>query len=703
MAIAEYSQRESKARWARESSATARDIGPTPPIADIKRRRKCGKSLELFCRTYNPETFYLPWCRDQLDAIARIEEAVVQGALYGFAMPRGTGKTSLCRMAVLWAASYAYRIYPFLIGANAQKAQDSLDAIKTWMRYLPLYVDDFPEISHAAIQLGGLANRSAGQLCCGESTMIQWSKDRVVLPRVPVPPNWPRRWKKIDKRYAPTSGIVIGVSGLTGDGIRGSVFATADGRTIRPDLILLDDPQTDESAASRTQNESREALIAGAVLGMAGPDKTISAVMPCTVIRKDDMVDRILDRARHPLWRGDRRRMLVWMPKHLDAWERYFEVYRLCMSQEPPDIGPANDYYLEHRGTLDEGAVASWEARKLPAEASPIQHAMNLYCRDKRAFMAEYQNEPVEDDNFRAVLTAELVASKLNSLDRCVVPQLCQWVTAYLDVHLRLLYWVVSAWDAKFGGGPIDYGTHPKQPVGYFAQDSAPVAMENAYPATNEDSWILRGLTDATGFLLGREFKREDGAVFRVGRLLIDCKWGQKAELVKAFCRRHSQAGSVVMAAQGLGIGAASKPFEFYRPEPGAQAGLHWRIPPPKDGSRWVTIDTNWWKSLAGSRLALPVGTPGGWELFGRDPRTHALFADHCTAEEPVEVTARDRTVDEWKWKPGRPDNHWWDALVGSAVAGSMLGATVDGVEVVSPGQRKRVKLSELQAQKRRA
>jgi hypothetical protein len=35
---------------------------------------------------------------------------------------------------------------------------------------------------------------------------------------------------------------VIGVSGLTGDGIRGSLFTHPDGRMIRPDLVLLDVP-----------------------------------------------------------------------------------------------------------------------------------------------------------------------------------------------------------------------------------------------------------------------------------------------------------------------------------------------------------------------------------------------------------------------------------------------------------------------------
>ena len=79
-------------------------------------------------------------------------------------------------------------------------------------------------------------------------------------------------------------------------------------------------------------------------------------------------------------------------------------------------------------------------------------------------------------------------------------------------------------------------------------------------------------------------------------------------------------------------------------------------------------MDTNWWKSFSASRLALAPGTPGGWEIFGRDPLAHKLLFAHYCAEEPkaAKELAHNLVVEEWKWKPGRPDNHWWDNLIGS-------------------------------------
>ena len=48
-----------------------------------------------------------------------------------------------------------------------------------------------------------------------------------------------------------------------------------DGRNARPDLAILGDPQTDESARSLSQCATRESILAGAVLGSAGPGQEL--------------------------------------------------------------------------------------------------------------------------------------------------------------------------------------------------------------------------------------------------------------------------------------------------------------------------------------------------------------------------------------------------------------------------------------------
>ena len=114
------------------------------------------------------------------------------------------------------------------------------------------------------------------------------------------------RGAKITKEQAqpyPTNGAIIEAHGLTG-AIRGKARDGKTGKVLRPDFVLIDDPQSRDSAESVSQTAMRERIIMGDILGLAGPRKKIAAVMPCTVIRKGDLAHRFLDNAVHPEWQG---------------------------------------------------------------------------------------------------------------------------------------------------------------------------------------------------------------------------------------------------------------------------------------------------------------------------------------------------------------------------------------------------------------
>ncbi len=66
-----------------------------------------------------------------------------------------------------------------------------------------------------------------------------------------------------------------------------------------------------------------------------------------------------------------------------------------------------------------------------------------------------------------------------------------------------------------------------------------------------------------------------------------------------------------------------------------------------------------------------------------------------------MKTQGRGRTVDKWKLRPKRSDNHWLDGLVGSAVAASMQGVALPEMNLKPAAKRQRVKLSELQRRKR--
>lgn len=634
--------------------------------------------------------------------IARLEEAAQQGALYAFAMPRGSGKTTVCRMAALWAISYAVCRYVVIIGANDTKATDSLCSLKTFIRFLPLYVADFPEISHAARALGGIAQRASGQLCCGEPTLMEWGQNQIILPTVPPPPNWPADWPRRADGAAPTSGAIVSATGLTADGIRGSLITLNTGEPVRPDLVLVDDPSSRESAGSPTQNTKRIELLSGDVLGMAGPNRTISAVMPCTVIYRGDVADVLLDRSKHPLWRGERTKLLRSMPSDLVAWERYFEVYADCAQLEPPDFTAANNYYLEHRAELDAGAEASWPERKLPGEISAVQHAMHLYFRDRRAFMAEYQNEPEAADLTEGrQLAEEDLAVKLNRLARGVVPRGCSRLTAFIDVQGEVLFWAVCGWTDHFGGALVDYGTYPGQRRAVFDAGDPDTPLSMKFPLAEQRARIYAGLGELVPALLGRHF-RQDGAdgALSVSLCLIDA--GFEADAVHDFLSR-SPLKAVLRASKGKGIGPRNRPMNEYRKEPGDLVGWNWRQDAKTQAKgRFVSFSTNPWKTFVAEALLAPGGSRAAFHLPGERLADHPLLTLHLLSEYRVATAGPWGRCEEWGCRPGQRENHWWDAVVGCAVAASVLGLKFSATgEAVGPDQpRKRVKYSDLHAKK---
>lgn len=689
--------------WQRVRSATGRNVS-IPAIKNPARRERCRHSLRLFCETYNPAAFGFAWSEDHLRVIARLEEAARQGVLLAFAMPRGHGKTVLCRMTAFWALSYAMARYVFIIGANAGRAEESLNAIKTFMRFRPEWCQDFPEIAAPIQALKGIAHRAPGQTWGKnqEPTLIVWGRDHIVLPTVGKPKGWKKCWTLREDGMVPTSGAVCSAAGLTSDGIRGSLVTLSTGEQVRPDLVLLDDPQTPESARSATQNETRERLISADVLGMAGPGKSISAVMPCTVITPGDMVDRILDRKKHPLWRGERTRLMYSMPTNTEAWENYREVWERCVGKEPPDLTEAHNYYLAHRDILDEGAQPAWEERKLPEEISAIQHAMHLYFRCPITFMAEYQNDPLPliEEELNA-LTRDEVMEKTNRHSRRVAPTGTIRLTAMIDVQQDLLYYVVCAFEDDFTSHVVDYGTYPGQGRNYFSLRDANPTLAGATGIHSLEGSLHCGLETLCAKLCGGRWEIDQAGEVPLEKVLIDANWGVSTELVYRFCR-SSPFSAILTPSHGAGITASGLPIDDWPRKPGERRGLHWIMPIPKPGRvRHVKYDTNFWKSFLVARLKQPQGERGAMDLFGNTPSQHRLFADHLLAEYRVPTEGRNRKVEEWKLRPHKPDNHYLDCLTGCLVAASMQGCALAGMPASSRGPRKRVSYQQMQQEAR--
>ncbi len=418
--------------------------------------------------------------------------------------------------------------------------------------------------------------------------------------------------------------------------------------------------------------------------------------MPCTIIRPGDMADIILNRQTHPDWNGEKTKMVYKFPTNTKLWEEYAEI-RAESLRADGNFQKATDFYIAHREAMDAGAEVSWEARFNHDEVSALQHAMNLKLQDEASFQSEYQNDPLPEDTYDdEMLTVDEIAAKVNGLAKARVPIACDKITMFVDVQKALLFYVVVAWADDFTGAVLDYGAWPDQHRKQFSLADANPTIQTAFPTAGFEGALYAALASLTDDYLGREWTREDGAMLKIEKALIDANWGQSTDVIYQFCRQSAHAG-IMLPSHGRYVGAGSKPMTEYRKQPGDKLGLNWMIPnvAGKRAIRHVIYDANFWKSFVHARLGIALGDKGNLSLYGRIPGIHQLFAEHLTAEYRVRTTGRGRSVDEWKLKPERNDNHWLDCLAGCAVCGSMLGSTLPEFGTAAKVRRPSIRLSD--------
>ncbi|PQO39355.1 hypothetical protein C5Y96_05735 [Blastopirellula marina] len=663
---AEY-RRQHSAKSSREDSSAVRDIGEIPKVADPERRAAALADFLTFCLTYFAHRFPLEFSEDHKRVAGKIQAAILEGALSAVAMPRGSGKTTLTEVGCLFALVCGKHDFLVLIGSDKESATDMLESIKGEIETNDLLAEDFPEVCFPVRALEGISNRCKGQTYHGVRTRITWSSTRVTLPTI---------------KGSQSSGVTIRCTGITGR-IRGMKHAMSDGRNVRPTLVIIDDPQTDEAADSDTQVAKLERTLNGAILGLAGPGVKISGIMPCTVIRAGDLADRILDMKLSPEWNGEKCRMLYAWPDNLTHWETYNEIRVEDLQAGRLNFPNATKYYLKNQRAMKKNARVAWPARHNKDEVDALQHAMNLWFKNPYSFMAEYQNDPpdelaVDDED---ICTADHIAAKTSGYQCGLVPNWATRITIGVDVHKELLYWLALATDDQFTGQVISYGTWPEQPMRHFQMRKARPKISDI---TRQNGLKGAGLEGRLTFamqklveeqLAVRRWEVDGGGEMVAVRIVIDM--GYQANTVRNFIRNSPMAG-ILWPSKGLPIKATGKPMDEWSVPKGTHTGPSWRISPPPRGQavRHIDYDANFWKTFIHARLAMAKGDPASHALYKQSPTHHRLLAEHvANAEKPKKLKENGREVIEWKLKSNKPDNHLLDCYQLACLGASHCGA----------------------------
>ena len=645
--------RERSRRVSREKNLAARELGPLPPVVNPSRRNVAKNDLCAFMRFYFPAKFKKPFGPIHDRLIERIQDVVVNGGKQAVAMPRGSGKTTITNAAAVWAILNGYRRCVVVVAANTRDARRILKTLETMISKTPALLEDYPEACYPLSKLGGSALLARGQTFYGAPTDVRISADSFRLPTI---------------RGSACSGATIAAFGANA-AIRGFQAENPDGSTDRPDFLFLDDLQTDQISANPARIEALEEKVASTLAGLAENGAELSMIQTMTVKNPDDYADRTLNVELYPRWNGLREAALESLPERIDLWRQYRSIWF-------DDEQKATAFYRQNLEDMRRGAIVGWpDAYTGKKLVDSLEYYMRLWCENERAFWSEQQNQPKELGGNAVKLPAKEIARKLNGYERGIVPSNASKLTAFVDVHGDLLYFAVVAFKDDFTGYVIDYGTFPEQRRTYFSKnDGGLETLARVYDGKTADGRVREGLCFLLNDLKTRFFEQEgddSDALLAITRVGVDSGW--KPEVVEDSIRIAG--ARFAYPSKGVAIGAKGRPMRLWPKKEGRVFGWHLLDEKTKAiATRQLLVDVNYWKTKVHESLSLTPGEPGSLSLWGSSSGVHRMFSEHLSAETAKSVESGTNRVVEWSANPSRPDNHFFDCVVGCFAAASTLG-----------------------------
>lgn len=651
-----------------------------PPCADRARRERLeADDIVWLMHYFGPESgvkdpYTYSFTDQQLEMADTIKSAILDGGDQALAASRGEGKTTLLERLIVKYTLQGVLSFSVLLAATGSLAEDSLDTIKTAIEENELLVLDYPEACVPVRALENTPNRAHYQTVSGErhdtgepyemaASKFTWCGQEIVFPKVPG---------------SPSSRAIIATRGLD-SAIRG---LKKKGR--RPDLIAIDDPDTEKTALSEIQAEKLEHRIDQALAYLGGQQKGLGRVLLCTIHSRITVAYKFTDPMQKPSWKGKRYRFLIQPPTHKMVWDEYiqlrqseFQAFAAGKSQDK-HCRKSHQMYLDRRAEMDAGAIVAnphrFKADELLdgslAEVSALQHYYNRVAdTDAESVATEYDNDPPADENeSRLVLTAYHIQNNcLSGLDRWTVPEGTVCVTIGGDVQKLGLHYVIAAWDEHGSGCILHYDFFEFLTEGKKAADCETLILEGLFAwhevQQDPDQWRLAN---------------DSGDRWDSDLSLIDTGWKEESwnsQPVQAFC---SQVGfSQFMPSKGIP--------NYRRPHDNKQIviGDNWHVAFPGK-IPVVEMNADHWKLKVHEGFLAERGQPGSLSVFnppkidGRQQRTfHLSYSKHVLSEtwESRFVPGFKGTRTGW-WKSPKP-NHYFDATYQAIVARSMRGISV--------------------------
>lgn len=315
------------------------------PACSAQRRAQCREDFRFFAKNYFPhylgesESRLHTWLYQRLPTIGGAGQ---KGVKLAVAAPRGEAKSTLVtQIFSLWCTLLEKKRFILIVMDTYGQAATMLEAIKSELEKNVRLNMDFPE-------------------GCGRGSL--WQQGRLIT----------------------RHGVKVQAAG-SGMSLRGLRH-----RNSRPDLVICDDLENDETIRSRAQRDQLESWMQKAVLKLGPPDDSMDVIVVGTILHPDSVLARLLA---NPFWEHARFRAILRWPDHMPLWEEWERLLR----QQGEAAG--DKFLLTHGEKMSLGAQVSWP------EVRPLATLMKIRARDGReAFDAEMQNQPMaENATFRTL------------------------------------------------------------------------------------------------------------------------------------------------------------------------------------------------------------------------------------------------------------------------------------------------------------
>jgi len=301
--------------------------------------------LEFFARYYLPHHFTLPLCGPHRDLMADLEYCIEMPGPVRMveAMPRGFGKTTIVTLAfVLWCLCYAHRKFILIISESQTQSRAQLATLKAEIEGNERLRDDF-----------------------GDLMGSHWTSDDIEV-RLPL------------------TGDEAKVMALgSGTKIRGLKF-----RETRPDLMIIDDPESDKSVMSPTGRERSKRWFNASVVRAGAKDAKVVGIG--TVLHFDCLIKWMLD---NPAYNPRRvYKTVLSFAENQELWDQWRAIF--TNRALPDNKEQARAFFDAHAPQMLKGTRVTW-----PERYSYYDCMVMRVAEGEASFNTELQNYPVDPND----------------------------------------------------------------------------------------------------------------------------------------------------------------------------------------------------------------------------------------------------------------------------------------------------------------